>query len=572
LANAAAEYNISDYEQSKTAGMIVEVDPSDLIDNYVNDYIIPTMKKIGAWADIIRYMKENPEFQVIVDPMQGTGVRYLDAIYTAIGAEVGRPIHRMIHTNNLDPEFTEVKGSPKPDDANSRVDLENEVKARTRAIGLSTDGDADRFGNVDFDGTFISADDMIGLLTYFLVSETDIEGNAVGKTVATNDFSNEIVKYLNREREETGKPPIEMIEVDVGFKWIVEQAVKYNKKFIVGGEESAHVGVGPFMRTWDDGIVVGLMSLWLVTKSGMGFSEYKANIERTIGVRFKKSVADVPATAEEKKSLAVGAARIAQEIVATPQLSDVSVVKEIESAQGQKVAKIIPVIGGLKIVFESGDNLLMRPSGTQDIIKYYVGLIGKDGVVIDAARGAALIEVGKAIVKTLASSPITEKEGMTVQDELAALANEMAEYSEDPYVSTVKSEELAETISQRINELDPNKDLGSSPVVDENKEVGGINLNPALLDLQIKRDGNGVPLPVNLQPIQQMHIDGFIPIIIHVTPVVNLPQMLGFAEGEVPTNSEDADAQTTPHLSLIDKYRNQYVQEDRRKESDMSIV
>ena len=58
------------------------------------------------------------------------------------------------------------------------------------------------------------------------------------------------------------------------------------------------------------------------------------------------------------------------------------------------------------------------------------------------------------------------------------------------------------------------------------KNLGGINLNSALLDLQIKRDGNGIPLPVIQQPIGNMKIEGFIPVIINVTPV-NLPLLLG---------------------------------------------
>ena len=49
--------------------------------------------------------------------------------------------------------------------------------------------------------------------------------------------------------------------------------------------------------------------------------------------------------------------------------------------------------------------------------------------------------------------------------------------------------------------------------------VGGIDLNPKLLDLQIKRDGNGVPLPLPQQPIGSMNIQGFLPIIVDVTPV-----------------------------------------------------
>ncbi len=61
---------------------------------------------------------------------------------------------------------------------------------------------------------------------------------------------------------------------------------------------------------------------------------------------------------------------------------------------------------------------------------------------------------------------------------------------------------------------------------------GGIDLNPALLDLQIKRDGNGVPLPLPMQPIENMHIEGFLPVIINITPVTNLPLLLGLADTE----------------------------------------
>jgi len=60
---------------------------------------------------------------------------------------------------------------------------------------------------------------------------------------------------------------------------------------------------------------------------------------------------------------------------------------------------------------------------------------------------------------------------------------------------------------------------------------GGIDLNPRLLDLQIKRDDNtGIPLPVNQQPLENMNIDGFLPVIINVTPFTNLPLLLGLGD------------------------------------------
>ncbi len=64
--------------------------------------------------------------------------------------------------------------------------------------------------------------------------------------------------------------------------------------------------------------------------------------------------------------------------------------------------------------------------------------------------------------------------------------------------------------------------------------VGGINLDANLLNLKIKRDGNGVPLPPSQQPVFNMKIDGFMPVIINVTPVKNLPLLLGIAAQERP--------------------------------------
>ncbi len=69
-------------------------------------------------------------------------------------------------------------------------------------------------------------------------------------------------------------------------------------------------------------------------------------------------------------------------------------------------------------------------------------------------------------------------------------------------------------------------------VVVNKDRYGGINLDPAMLNLQIKHDGNGIPLPIDQQPIGNMKIDGFMPVIIKVTPINNLPLLLGIVDKE----------------------------------------
>jgi hypothetical protein len=61
--------------------------------------------------------------------------------------------------------------------------------------------------------------------------------------------------------------------------------------------------------------------------------------------------------------------------------------------------------------------------------------------------------------------------------------------------------------------------------------IGGINLDPKLFNLQIKRDGKGVALPVYQQSIDDMKIDGFVPIIINITPM-DITPLLGSAADE----------------------------------------
>ncbi len=89
----------------------------------------------------------------------------------------------------------------------------------------------------------------------------------------------------------------------------------------------------------------------------------------------------------------------------------------------------------------------------------------------------------------------------------------------------IKDDSL-KTIIEQGKSLDLSQDFDSASTATKDT-YGGINLNSELLDLQIKRDGNGIPLPLSEQPIEQMKIEGFLPYIIQITPVTNLPLLLG---------------------------------------------
>ncbi|MDP8212012.1 MAG: phosphoglycerate kinase [Candidatus Zapsychrus exili] len=80
---------------------------------------------------------------------------------------------------------------------------------------------------------------------------------------------------------------------------------------------------------------------------------------------------------------------------------------------------------------------------------------------------------------------------------------------------------------------------------------GGIDLNPAYLDMQIKRDGAGIPLSLDMQSIETMRIEGFIPVIINITPINNFPMLLGMRntaddEGEKETQKLSSAKELEP--------------------------
>lgn len=109
-----------------------------------------------------------------------------------------------------------------------------------------------------------------------------------------------------------------------------------------------------------------------------------------------------------------------------------------------------------------------------------------------------------------------------VKKAIEALGGELAvESNKDSttFMVTIEKEEFIDQ-GELLNK-------SSSPIM---SSPGGIDFNSGLLDLQIKRDGNGVPLPLPQQPIDTMHIDGFVPIIINITPIPSLPMLLGLAD------------------------------------------
>jgi phosphoglucomutase len=137
------------------------------------------------------------------------------------------------------------------------------------ALGIATDGDADRFGIVDADGTFIQPNYIIALLFDYLV-ETRGWKNGVAKSVATTNLVNALADYHK----------VPLYETPVGFKYIGELIIA--DKIAIGGEESAGLTIRGHVPE-KDGVIAGLLVAEMVATRGKSLGQQLKELFAKVG-------------------------------------------------------------------------------------------------------------------------------------------------------------------------------------------------------------------------------------------------------------------------------------------------
>ncbi|MCI0350076.1 MAG: phosphoglucomutase/phosphomannomutase family protein, partial [Acidobacteriales bacterium] len=197
--------------------------------------------------------------KVAFDALWGAGRGYSDQLLRQGGIEV-----RAIH----DVRDVLFGGhAPEPED-HLLEDLRRTMRSMGAHVGIATDGDADRFGIVDADGTFVSPNYIIALLFDYLVESRGWK-NGVAKSVVTTNLINALAR----------KHGVELHETPVGFKYIGE-LIKQDK-VAIGGEESAGLSIRHHVPE-KDGILAGLLVCEMV-----------AARKKTIGEQLRALFADV---------------------------------------------------------------------------------------------------------------------------------------------------------------------------------------------------------------------------------------------------------------------------------------
>src|SRR5579864_5956841 len=266
--------------------------------------------------------------RVVFDPLWGAARGYSDSLLREAGVDVAT-----VH------DYRDVLfggHAPEPDD--HLLEPMREKMRETKAhIGIATDGDADRFGIVDEDGTFLQPNYVIALLFDYLV-ETRGWKNGVAKSVATTNMINAIAEHHK----------VELHETPVGFKYIGE-LIKQDK-IAIGGEESAGLSIRHHV-TEKDGIVAGLLCCEAVARRKKSLRQQLDDLFAKVG-SFYPVRENFSLTPEVKQKF-------------TTKLSS-----EPKDFAGRAVKKIVRT-DGLKLILGDGSWVCYRLSGTEPVVRVY---------------------------------------------------------------------------------------------------------------------------------------------------------------------------------------------------------
>ena len=241
-----------------------------------------------------------------------------------------------LHTE-ADPLFGGLH--PEPIESNLRP-LQQEVRRHRALVGFALDGDADRLGVVDERGQYLTPHQVFPLLLLYGIEKKGWRGKVV-QSVSLGALGERIAQAFNLAFE----------EVPVGFKHVAQRMV--SEDVVGGGEESGGYAFRGGLPE-RDGILSALFFLEMLAASGRKPSELLQAMEKRFGpARFKRQ--DIPL-----RHPIPDKCRFASDIAA--RLPD--------RLAGSPIAQI-RTQDGIKIVLADGAWLLMRPSGTEPLLRTY---------------------------------------------------------------------------------------------------------------------------------------------------------------------------------------------------------
>jgi phosphomannomutase len=272
----------------------------------------------------------NAELKVIVDPMYGVGQLTLGTVLTEARCRV-----TFIHERH-NPLFGGRSPAPNPEALRL---LSSTMRDDGYDLGLAMDGDADRIAIVDERGEYVSVDDLLLLLYWYLHEVRGSRGGVV-RNLATTHLLDRLAHRLGEE----------CYEVPVGFKHIVAAMVGHDA--VLGGESSGGLTIRGHILG-KDGIFACALVVEMLAKTGQKISQLLERVYALTG-RLYQAEESIPATPEMR----------------------VAIPRRLREAPSDRIASY-PVLkishaDGTKLYLENDNWALLRFSGTEPVLRLAV--------------------------------------------------------------------------------------------------------------------------------------------------------------------------------------------------------
>jgi phosphomannomutase/molybdopterin-guanine dinucleotide biosynthesis protein A len=306
-----------DLDLAMAGGIVREKD-------FTNEYIDAVEKLIDLEA--IR----RAALRVIVDPMYGVGQLTLGTVLTEARCRV-----TFIHERH-NPLFGGRSPAPNPEALRA---LASEMRESHYDLGLAMDGDADRVAILSETGEYISINDVL-LLLYWYMHEVRGERGGVVRNLSTTHLLDRLARKLGEQCYET----------PVGFKHIVSAMLEHNA--VLGGESSGGLTIRGHILG-KDGIFACALVVEMLARTGRKVSELLEQLYLLTGRLYY----------------------VEESMPATPEMR-IEVPRRIRQAEGASIGpyKVLRTAhgDGTKLLLENDNWVLLRFSGTEPVLRLTV--------------------------------------------------------------------------------------------------------------------------------------------------------------------------------------------------------
>ncbi len=327
---------LADYERAIADGMIRRFDPAWAY-----------YEHLGTLVDIDRISE--CELNIVADAMWGAG----RGAFTSLFARSRSHVTEI--RGALNPGFGGIHPEPILRNLNELVAAVQRAQAD---VGLATDGDADRIGAINALGSFVDPHHVFALVLRHLVEAKGQRGDVV-KTVSTTFMIDTLAQ----------KYGLKVRETPVGFNYIADLMMRSD--VLIGGEESGGISIRGHIPE-GDGILMGLLLLEVMAYNKAPLHEIIADLQKNFGPAHYARI-DTKLAQQKPK----------QQVVQM-------IVDHAPTTIAGETVQRVDTLDGVKFYMADSSWLLIRPSGTEPILRVYAEARTPDAVKAMLAVGSGM--------------------------------------------------------------------------------------------------------------------------------------------------------------------------------------